>query len=192
MFSSKTISIAIILLLFVNLKSQGLQINEVMIKNYNSIESFEGKTEDWIEIYNNSTDTIQLSNYFLSDKNDELHKWRFPTSKILPYQFIVVFASGKETNTNVELHSNFKLKNEESLYLSDFNNNIIDKVENIDINADVTFGRISENNTEKTILDIPSPYSSNVESNHLSFSHESGFYDDAFYLKINSIRPLHS
>lgn len=185
-----SIFLTIILLISVNLKSQNLQINEVVSKNYNGIESFEGKTEDWIEIYNISNDTIQLQNYFLSDDENNLQLWQFPNIEILPDSFLIVFASN-ENIFSPELHSNFKLSSKgEKLFLS--TTTIIDSISIPALKADFSFGRKNEQSTEWNILDIPSPNFSNSESNQLSFSHESSFYLDDFYLKINALRPNHT
>ena len=56
--------------LFVHLQvsSQTILINEIVSKTSDD-------SADWIEIYNPSSDTISLSNYFLSDNISELLKW---------------------------------------------------------------------------------------------------------------------
>jgi hypothetical protein len=186
MFLLKTIFITIILFLTVNLKSQDLQINEVVNKNYNGLQSFEGETEDWIEIYNSSTDTIELHNYYLSDKKSNFNLWQFPYKKLAPDSFLVIFASG-ENITIPEFHTNFSLKAEgEIIYLS--SNVLVDSVIIPSLKADYSFGRISENNYNWKVLDVPSPALSNVNSNSLVFSAVSGFFDKYFYLKINSLR----
>ena len=63
---------------FVNL------INEI---NYNSSESY--NPEDWIEIYNNNTDTIDLSLWQLKDEDDE-HIFIIPPQTILlPNEYLI-------------------------------------------------------------------------------------------------------
>ena len=189
MFRQLFFFFTILLLLPLNLKSQGLQINEVVSKNYNGIESYEAKTEDWIEIFNNSNDTIQLQNYFLSDDENNLQQWQFPSLEIYPDSFIVVFASSENIFTP-ELHTNFKLSSKgEKLFLS--KNSIIDTITIPILKADFSFGRKNEQSNEWSILDISSPQKTNAESNHLSFSHESGFYDDGFYLEVKALKPNH-
>ena len=153
MISLKTILITIVLFLTVNLKSQNLQINEVVSRNYNGLLSFENKTEDWIEIYNNSLDTINLQNYYLSDDDDNYQLWQFPYKKLAPDSFLVVFASGKNI-VSPELHTSFKLTSEgESIYLS--SNVLIDSISMPALNADNSFGRIAESSNQWSILDIP-------------------------------------
>jgi len=43
--------------------SQDLIINESMSKNNNAIYDEDGDTPDWIEIYNNSTNPINMGDY---------------------------------------------------------------------------------------------------------------------------------
>ena len=50
---------------------------------------------DWIEIINTGSSTINLNNYYLSDNNNEIDKWRFPNYQISPNEKIIVFASDK-------------------------------------------------------------------------------------------------
>ena len=50
---------------------------------------------DWIEIINTGSSSINLNNYYLSDNNDDIDKWRFPNYQISPNEKIIVFASDK-------------------------------------------------------------------------------------------------
>jgi hypothetical protein len=71
-----------------------LVINEGSNKNYSTISDEDGDYEDWIEIYNAGTNTIDLFNYSLSD-NSNPRKWVFPHQRIGPNEYILVFCSGK-------------------------------------------------------------------------------------------------
>lgn len=60
-------------------------INEI---NYNSALDF--NTEDWIEIYNNTANAIDLSNWKIKDSED-LHEYVIPSgSQILPDDYLVI------------------------------------------------------------------------------------------------------
>ena len=50
---------------------------------------------DWIEIINTGSSSVNLNNYYLSDDNDDIDKWRFPNYQISPNEKIIVFASDK-------------------------------------------------------------------------------------------------
>ena len=70
-------------------------INEVQTSNKSSIADEDGDYEDWIELYNSGVSAVNLSQYGLSDDQDELFKWRFPNVTIEPKGYLMVFASGK-------------------------------------------------------------------------------------------------
>ena len=62
----------------------GIVINEI---NYNSTDNFD--SDDWVEIYNSSNDTIDISSWLLKDEDDE-HIFTVPSNiKILPEQYII-------------------------------------------------------------------------------------------------------
>ena len=58
--------------------SQDLIINESMSKNNNAVYDEDGDTFDWIEIYNNSLNPINMGDYYLTDDSSDLGKWKFP------------------------------------------------------------------------------------------------------------------
>jgi hypothetical protein len=73
--------------------TQDIVINEVMVSNF--------KTPDWIELYNQSGNTIHLKGYRISDKNDYEHVWPFPDTVILPHSHLTVFASGENRYNSI-------------------------------------------------------------------------------------------
>ncbi len=71
----------------------------VVISEINTVnlvyEDHEGGDAGWIELYNRSTDTVNLSGLFLTDDLDDLMKWKFGDVKMAPNSFMIVFLSGK-------------------------------------------------------------------------------------------------
>tara|TARA_B100001287_G_scaffold19152_1_gene14170 strand:+ start:1550 stop:4789 length:3240 start_codon:yes stop_codon:yes gene_type:complete len=87
-----------IILLFTFLQCSSL-FAQISINEFNSKKSFidqHGDDVDWVEIFNHSNDTINLGNYYLSDKLNNLSKWQFPNTLILPNEIKIICASGKE------------------------------------------------------------------------------------------------
>ena len=73
----------------------GIVINEI---NYNSSNDFD--SDDWVEIYNNTNDTISIGSWLLKDDNDE-HVFILPANTmILPQQYTVLC---KDTSRFLEL-----------------------------------------------------------------------------------------
>jgi hypothetical protein len=88
--------------------STEVYISEFMASNSSLANSF-GETEDWIEIYNDSSQTIDLDGWHLTDSPAEPAKWSFPSVSLGSKQYLVVWASGRDVEANGELHTNFKL-----------------------------------------------------------------------------------
>lgn len=76
--------------------SQSLRINEVMLGNSTSITDENGEQYPWIEIFNGSDDTINLSGYYLSDNPLNPYKWKFEEYLLKPYEYLIVFASERD------------------------------------------------------------------------------------------------
>ena len=73
-----------------------LVINEGSNKNFNSILDEDDQSEDWIEIYNSGTTTVNLEGFSLTDDELDLQKWTFTDYEIQPGEFLIVFCSGKD------------------------------------------------------------------------------------------------
>ena len=65
--------------------------------NSSTIPDDSGVFHDWIELYNAGESPVRLEGYGLSDDESEPLKWRFPDISIAPEEYIVVFASDKNT-----------------------------------------------------------------------------------------------
>lgn len=105
----------------VNLQN-GVRINEYMSRNRSVLYDRDGDYGDWVEIYNFSDKSVDLSGYFLTDSKDDVRRWQFPNGTLLPAKgYLVVFCSGK-TSVQGELHASFKLGETDSflgLYTKD-------------------------------------------------------------------------
>ncbi|GAB1443127.1 hypothetical protein MASR2M39_19660 [Ignavibacteriales bacterium] len=110
-----------------------LRINEILADNA-SYPDPSGDFDDFVELFNSSDQPITLTGKYLTDKSDNLTKWRFeqPGLVIEPYQFVVIWCDEEETQPGI--HANFKLsKSGELVYLVDTNG--------VDIIDSVTFGQ---------------------------------------------------
>jgi len=90
--------------------SQTVVISEFMASNQATLEDEDGNSEDWIEVYNPSGETVDLDGWHLTDDAGDLSKWTFPVLALAPGESVVVFASDKNRkDAGGELHTNFKL-----------------------------------------------------------------------------------
>jgi hypothetical protein len=93
-------------------------INEFMADNESTVADQDGDYDDWIELYNNSLDPLNLGGYYLSDDASEPDQWMFPDTVLQPGEYLIVWADEDEDQAG--LHANFKLSaSGETLMLSD-------------------------------------------------------------------------
>ena len=87
-----------------------------------------GGYPDWIELYNNTDETISLKGYYLSHDRDFLKQWPFPdTTTIGPGSYLILWADRDLNETG--LHTNFKLdKNQGELFLSYEDFTVVDSI----------------------------------------------------------------
>jgi hypothetical protein len=170
---------------------QDVVINEIMSSNTTTIYDEEGDAADWIELYNGGSSQLNLKSYYLSDDSLEIKKWQFGNAVIDPGQYLLVFASDKDTLIDY-WHTNFKISAEgEEIILSDSNSSIVDKINVPASYPDVAYGRISDV-ALSWIFQEPSPGSGNTGneiqglSDSVSVSLPGGFYKLAISVELSA------
>jgi len=87
-----------------------VHICEIMADNDNTLPDIDGDPSDWIELYNDSSNAVNLAGWHLTDVATNLTQWTFPSINIPAGGFLVVFASDKDRAiAGNALHTNFKL-----------------------------------------------------------------------------------
>ena len=88
------------LLVFLLLSAQAQQsvyINEFMATNvatYADLFDYDDFS-DWIELYNDSDQAVDISGYFLSDDPDNPYRWQLPEeTQIAAKSFLLIWADG--------------------------------------------------------------------------------------------------
>ena len=123
-----------------NTTPSGIVINEVMAINKDFIPDQNNGYDDWIELYNNSSGSVNMLGKYLSDNASNLNKWAFPDTNISAHGFLIIWADNETTQHG--LHANFKLSGSgESVYLSYSGNNVIDGVTYQQQKQDTSYGR---------------------------------------------------
>ncbi|HYO97078.1 MAG TPA: lamin tail domain-containing protein [Polyangiaceae bacterium] len=87
--------------------AMSVSLSEVMANNEATLPDEEGEFEPWIELYNRSSQAIDLAGYTLSNDLRNRDRWTFPSVTIPPKGYLVVFADGQPEQG--ELHTNFVL-----------------------------------------------------------------------------------
>jgi hypothetical protein len=104
-------------------------INEILAQNTSGQTDESGQSEDWIELYNNSDQLVDLTGYYLSDDPLNLDKWEIPAgTAIMPGEYLVIWAD--EDALQGTYHANFKLSaSGEYVLFLDPNLGILDQIQ---------------------------------------------------------------
>lgn len=117
-------------------------INELMPVNSSTVADQNGEFDDWIELYNLSSSSINLSGYYLSDNKKEPTRWKFPEGTLIAANgYLIIWAD--DDTTQVGLHANFKLSSAgEEAVLTNPDKKIIDKTEFPAQTLELAFARV--------------------------------------------------
>ncbi len=119
-------------------------INEIVASN----DSIGGEADpaggypDWIELYNTTDFTIDLSEVFLSDDPLDLRKWQFPDGTMIDEDdYLIVWADNDLDQEGI--HAAFKLsKGGEQLYLSNAVGTMIDSISFGEQQTNIAYARV--------------------------------------------------
>ena len=127
------------------LNKTGVYITEVMASNGEVVTAGNTAFTDWIEIYNSSTEAVDLSGYGLSDNLGRARKWQFPDgSMILPGEYKIIWCDGDaEANTAASPHTSYGLAKAGgySVVFADPTGKILDKLVLPQVPTNVSYGR---------------------------------------------------
>ncbi len=147
--------------LFLSAQSpNGLVINEFQADNEEGPTDEAGQHEDWVELYNNSSNTINLNGLFLTDNPDNPAKWPFPeNASIGSHAYLIVWLD--EDQADGPYHASFKLSAAgEFLMLSDGAGGVRDSLTFGPQQPTATYGRYPNGTGAFTLL-VPSYNASN-------------------------------
>ena len=137
-----------------------IYINELMASNKSFIHSADDTRYDWIELYNAGSAPIPLKDYALTNNPDKPGKWRFPDITIQPGEYLIVFASGRDTESSGKLHTNFSLRSERGqLQLFDAMGRLLSEVSWDNLRPDQSLARREDGSY--AVTNAPSPGAAN-------------------------------
>lgn len=104
-------------------------INEVVRSGSLKMKDEDGDEVDWVELFNSTKESIDLTGMYLTDKEHKLTKWQFPNVSIGGGDFLIVFLSGKDKrNAKQNLHASFKISDEPLLLVDRDGQTVIDRI----------------------------------------------------------------
>ena len=185
----KKITLVVFLLFVTNtIFGQTLVINEVMSTNTSVVTDDDEEYQDWIEIYFNGPEAINLEGYGLSDDVALPYKWTFPEYWIEPGDHLVIWCSDKNrTDINNDLHTNFKISSGgEVLSLTNPNGTLTDSYPAVLIGSNISYGRQTDGAAALVYFVEPTPWESNSTQGYTeilaapTLSVPSGFFTTTF------------
>lgn len=116
-------------------------INEFVAQNQTGAKDANGDYEDWVELYNNTSNPISLKNMYLSDLSTNPNLWKFPDYAVIPpNDYVTVWCDNDEGQSGY--HTNFKLSSTGGFLI--LNHSTAGNLENITFTAqtaDLSVGR---------------------------------------------------
>lgn len=179
-----------------NLTTQAgdLVINEFLASNDSTIADQDGEYDDWIELYNNGSTSLNLEGYFLSDDSTDLMQWEFPAGTSIDSDgYLIVWADDDDGQAG--LHANFKISaSGESLFLSDTAGAVVDQITFGEQTTDISYGRYPNGTGDFQIMS-PTFNAENMTTTAIDELPEVAFalfpnpVSDVFYLKFEDQTP---
>lgn len=121
--------------------SASIKINELMPVNKTTVADQNGEFDDWIELYNISETSADISGYYLSDKKSNYAKWQLPQGTTISGKGYLTIWCDKDT-TQAGLHTNFKLSSSgETVILSSEDGTLLDKVAYPEQSLELSYSR---------------------------------------------------
>lgn len=146
---------------------EDITINEFLANN-NTFNTDEfGEYDDWIELYNSSTEEIDISGMYLTDNSDYPAKWKLPDESILSARERLIIWADDQPEQG-DYHTNFKL-NEDGEFVGLYCKDGVIPADSISFGnqlSDVSFGRYPEGTGDWEFMFIPTPNAANVPGNY--------------------------
>lgn len=165
---------------------EGLVISEVMSANASAFPDEEGKFSDWMELWNSTSEPMNLKDITLSNRSDKA-KFIFPDHILPPDGRVIVFCD--KTNQNMPgrpYHAKFKISSLAcSLFIFDTRGFVLDAVDVPTLNSNEVYQRMPDGSFEKG--EYYSPGFPNTLEGHQAYL--SQFVFETGDLMINELMP---
>jgi hypothetical protein len=143
-------------------------INEWMAGNTQTVPNpIGGKFDDWFELYNYSSNAVDLTGCFLTHSLTNPVEFQIPAGYTIPaHGFLLVWADKKAPTGSGDLHVNFKLtKSGTSIGLYWTNASLVDYVTFGQQTSDISMGRYPDGGPAISILPTATPRTNNAAPN---------------------------
>ena len=142
----------------------GVYISEVLASNDVVAIGETAALTDYVELYNSSAETVDLSGYGLSDSLKRPRRWQFPQGATIgPGEYKIIYLDAQpELSTVTDYHTNFSLSRNggETMTFCDPTGRVLDRIPLALIPTDHSYGRTIGSN-EFYYYDFPTPGAAN-------------------------------
>ena len=167
---------------------KSLLINEVMSSNTKFMPQNGNQFYDWVELYNNSSEPINLSEYTLTTDYNDRKMYTLPKVTLAPGHYYTLMASGDTSLSNGNyIHTNFKLSSGKGLLLYK-DEQLVDSLYIYSIPRGSSYGR--GNSIGHYYYSQPTPNAKNEDngireiSYNPTFSKDGGIYNDVTTMEV--------
>jgi hypothetical protein len=123
-----------------------LVINEFMAYNVSAVQDPQGEYDDWVELFNPGTRTMNMLGKALTNQCSDPDKWSFPDTTVPPGGHLVVWCDGETADPG--LHANFTLNQTvDTLVLYDNLATCYEEIDRVIYPAqtqDISYGRLCD------------------------------------------------
>lgn len=143
-------------------KRTSVLVHEVLARNDKGLRDGAGDRDDWIELFNPTLATVDLSGMYLSDSSAEPTKWMFPQGTTIPAGGRLLLWADEESSEG-KLHTSFKLSGdgEEVALVDRDGKTLLDLVVFGPQSKDTSFGQLFDRSSVHVALLDPTPGSRN-------------------------------
>ena len=123
---------------------QSIVINEIVCSSdsIGGINDGTGSYPDWIELYNNTSETIDFQDVYLSDDIDFLKHWKFPENTYIDGNSYLIVWADRDVD-EIGLHADFKLSRfSGEVFLINEDNSLIDSVSYLSQETNIAYARV--------------------------------------------------
>ena len=177
--------------------SSQVVINEYSCSNISTIPDANFNYEDWIELYNTGSSPVSIGGWYLTDDAADLQQYTIPALTIAAGGRQLFFASGNNTATGGEYHTNFKLTQStpEKIILSNSSGAVVDSLTLKPTQTDHSRGRTADGATTWSVFTFPTPDAANANPKQEyaakpTMSVAAGFYPSAQTVSISAVAGL--
>ncbi len=153
--------LSVILGLFPMFTDAQIVINEIMQSNIDCImDEMNEFPDSWVELYNNSSQSVNLSNFKIGLTDDSGKAWRLPSKTLNSHSYALVYCDKEGSG----FHTDFRLESSKDgelyLYKGDA---VIDKLTGIDKQPapNISYGRKTDGSEEWGYQHTPTPNTTN-------------------------------